>query len=115
MFDIQKKDVILSGNTKDDFMGVHTKYQVIDKEAVPGLRFPDIEILTDKEDIKQRAIDLQRCLSLGNLEHSKIKIYFEDDTSGKVVDTTVWGLTDKRVILKQGIVIPIKRITKVKF
>jgi hypothetical protein len=54
-------------------------------------------------------------LSLGNLEHSKIKIYFEDDTSSKVVDTTVWGLTDKRVILKQGIVIPINRITKVKF
>jgi hypothetical protein len=96
-------------------MSGETKYQTIDKEAVPGLNFPDVEVLFDKEEIKQRAADLQRCLSLGNLEHSKIKIYFEDDTSSKVVDTTVWGLTDKRVILKQGIVIPIKRITKVKF
>ncbi|HTA63812.1 MAG TPA: hypothetical protein VK835_15220 [Bacteroidia bacterium] len=96
-------------------MSTQTKHQVIDKEAVAGLHFPDIDVLTDKEEIKQRAADLQRCLSLGNLEHSKIKIYFEDDTSPKVVDTTVWGLTDKRVILKQGIVIPINRVTKVKF
>ena len=96
-------------------MNTQTKHQVIDKEAITGLHFPDAEVLTDKEEIKQRAADLQRCLSLGNLEHSKIKIYFEDDTSSKVVDTTVWGLTDKRVILKQGIVIPINRITKVKF
>lgn len=96
-------------------MNTQTKHQVIDKEAVPGLRFPDAEVLKDAEEIKQRAADLQRCLSLGNLEHTKIKIYFEDDTSAKVVDTTVWGLTDKRVILKQGIVIPINRVTKVKF
>ena len=96
-------------------MDTQTKHQIIDKEAVPGLRFPDTDVLSDKEEIKQRAADLQRCLSLGNLEHSKIKIYFEDDTSPKVVDTTVWGLTDKRVILKQGIVIPINRVTRVKF
>jgi uncharacterized protein (UPF0248 family) len=51
---------------------------------------------------------------LGNLERSKIKIYFEDDTSKKVVNTTVWGVTDKRVILKQGLVIPIHRIHSVK-
>jgi hypothetical protein len=96
-------------------MSTETKHQVIDKEAVGGLNFPDVEILSDKEAIKQRNADLQRSLSLGNLEHSKIKIYFEDDASPKVVETTVWGLTDKRIILKQGIVIPIKRITKVKF
>ena len=92
-----------------------TKYQLIDKEAVPGLHFPDVEVLKDKEAIKQRLSDLQRALSLGNLEYSKIKIYFEDDTSCKVVDTTVWGLTDKRVILKQGAVIPINRVYRVKF
>ena len=96
-------------------MDTSTKHQVIDKEAITGLHFPDAEVLTDKDEIEQRAADLQRCLSLGNLEHSKIKIYFEDDVSSKVVDTTVWGLTDKRVILKQDIVIPINRVTKVKF
>lgn len=91
------------------------KFQVIDKEALEGLRFPDEEVLRDQDAVKHRYEDLQRALSLGNLEHSKIKIYFEDDTSSKMVDTTVWGLTDKRVILKQGVVIPINRVYKIKF
>ena len=96
-------------------MSIEVKYQTIDKEAISGLHFPEGEVLKDKDAVKQRTADLERCLTLGNLEHQKIKIYFEDDTSAKVVDTTVWGLTDKRVILKQGTVIPINRITKVKF
>jgi uncharacterized protein (UPF0248 family) len=49
---------------------------------------------------------------LGNLEHSKIKIFFEDSESKKIVDTTVWGVTDKNVMLKQGVMIPIHRIYK---
>ena len=96
-------------------MSTDTKFQQIDKEAIAGLHFPEEEILLDKEDIKLRNADLQRALSLGNLEHSKIKIYFADNESAKVVDTTVWGLTDKRVILKQGVVIPINRVYRVKF
>ena len=52
-------------------------------------------------------------MALGNLEHTKIKIYFEDDKSRKLVETTVWGVTDKRVILKKGVVIPINRVHKI--
>ena len=96
-------------------MNTEVKFQVIDKEAVAGLRFPEEDVLHDKDAVKLRAADLERALTLGNLEHTKIKIYFQDDTSSKVVDTTVWGLTDKRVILKQGTVIPIHRVFKVKF
>ena len=96
-------------------MSTETKFQQIDKEAIPGLRFPEEEILLDTDAVKLRNADLQRALSLGNLEHSKIKIYFADNESAKVVDTTVWGLTDKRVILKQGVVIPINRVYRVKF
>ncbi len=29
-----------------------------------------------------------------------------------MVETTIWGVTDKRVILKKGVVIPINRIYK---
>ncbi len=87
-------------------------YEVIEKEAINSLHFPDIEVLDGKEDMLQRDSDLNRALSLGNLEHSKIKIFFEDDTCKKVVETTIWGVTDKRVILKQGVVIPINRIYK---
>ncbi|MBS1646356.1 MAG: hypothetical protein JST67_03325 [Bacteroidetes bacterium] len=96
-------------------MNTDVKYQPIEKEAIAGLHFPEADVLKEKEIIKQRTADLERCLSLGNLEHHKIKIYFEDDASSKVVDTTVWGLTDKRVILKQGITIPVHRVVKIKF
>jgi hypothetical protein len=90
-----------------------TEFEIIQKEKIENLRFPAEEVLTDKNSIAQRQADLERALSLGNLEHSKIKIYFEDDRSRKVVETTVWGITDKRVILKQGVVIPINRVHSV--
>jgi len=88
-------------------------FETIDKEKIGSLFFPNNDVLEDdKEAIKQRKEELDRALTLGNLEHLKIKIYFEDDTSKKMVDTTIWGLTEERIILKQGVVIPIKRIYK---
>jgi hypothetical protein len=91
---------------------MNLQFEIIEKENIPQLVFPNEEVLQDSEAINERFSDLNRALSLGNLEHSKIKIYFEDDQSRKVVETTVWGLTDLRVILKQGNVIPINRIHK---
>lgn len=91
-----------------------TAFEKIEKEAISGLKFPGSEVLTDKELIKERLTELNRALTLGNLDHTKIRIYFEDNQSCKVVETTVWGVTDKRVILKQGVVIPINRIHKIK-
>lgn len=92
---------------------VITGFEKIEKEKIGDLKFPDMDVLNVPEQIKQRQADLDKALSLGNLEHAKIKIYFEDDNSCKVVDTTVWGVTDTRVILKQGVIIPIYRIHSV--
>jgi hypothetical protein len=89
---------------------VITGFEKIEKEKIENLRFPSTDVLNDPEKVKQMRTDLDRALSLGNLEHSKIKIYFEDDTSCKFVETTVWGVTDKLVILKQGVIIPINRV-----
>lgn len=93
---------------------VNTDFETIEKEKISTLRFPLDEVLKDPVKIKERAADLEKALSLGNLEHSKIKIYFEDDQSCKIVETTVWAVTDKQVILKQGVSIPISRIHSVK-
>jgi hypothetical protein len=89
-------------------------FQPIEKELIGELRFPAEDVLTEAERIRQRRADLERALALGNLEHSKIRIYFEDVDACHVVETTVWGVTDKRVILKQGVGIPISRIHTVK-
>lgn len=90
-----------------------SEFQMIEKEDVEFLKFPTEDVLEDIGDRKQRHSDLERALTLGNLEHLKIKIYFEDETSKKMVETTVWGITSERVILKKGVVIPINRIYKI--
>lgn len=90
------------------------KPTLIEKENISGLKFPESDVLTTKEEIKIRTASLDKALKLGNLEHGKIKIIFEDSEGLKEVNTTVWGVTDKRVILKQGAVVPIHRIHEVK-
>lgn len=91
-----------------------SKPVAIDKENISGLKFPDGDVLTSHDDKKIRMHNLDKALRLGNLEHGKIRIVFEDAEGMKQVDTTVWGVTDKRVILKQGAVLPIHRIHDVK-
>ena len=86
------------------------QFESIEKEKIQSLQFPKSDVLNDTESIFQRVSELNRALALGNLEHSKTKIFFEDSLSKKVVETTVWGVTDKMVILKQGSSIPINRI-----
>lgn len=86
----------------------------IEKENISDLKFPETEVLKSKEDILTRARNLERALKLGNLQHSKIKIVFEDTQGIKQVDTTIWGVTDKRIILKHGILIPIHCIHELK-
>uniref|UniRef100_UPI00404B585D hypothetical protein n=1 Tax=Flavobacterium sp. TaxID=239 RepID=UPI00404B585D len=91
---------------------MNTEYELVDKESIASLHFPNEEVLQEIDAINQRKQDLDRALSLGNLEHLKIKIYFQDAISYKMVETTIWGVTDNRVILKQGVVIPVNRIHK---
>jgi hypothetical protein len=87
--------------------------QSIEKEQIEGLKFPATEVLTDESQIAERNDNLKRALTLGNIERGKARIYFEDDQCLRVVETTVWGVTDKRIILKHGVVIPIQRVHKI--
>lgn len=86
----------------------------IEKEDVKNLKFPESDVLASTDEKKIRNSDLERALKLGNIEHNKIKIIFEDNEGIKYVETTVWGVTDSRVILKQGILIPIHRIYEIR-
>jgi len=91
---------------------MNAHFETIEKESIHSLKFPASEVLNDSTAISQRHSDLNRALALGNLEHGKTRIFFEDNQSKKVVETTVWGVTDDVVILKKGVGIPIKRIYK---
>lgn len=88
---------------------------LVQKEEVENLHFPSGEVLTDAALIKQRKADLERATTLGNVEHNKIKIFFEDDDAFKVVETTIWATGEDNIVLKKGVTIPIHRIHKLKF
>lgn len=94
-------------------MTTNTNFQTVAKEQIKFLRFPKEEVLNKKNAIVNRFLDLQRALSLGNLEREKVKIFFMDDHGLKKVETTIWGITDKSVILKQATIIPLKRIVSI--
>lgn len=89
---------------------MESNFEIIEKESINVLSFPESEVLDNVEDRKNRFNELTRAMLLGNLEHLKTKIFFEDNQSKKVVETTIWGVTDQKIILKQGMVIPIHRI-----
>jgi len=86
----------------------------IKKEDISHLLFPHGEVLLGQEVIEHRKTLLERSVVLGNTFKGKTRILFEDSDGMKQIETHIWGLTDKRLILKHGIVIPIHRIHEVK-
>ena len=91
-----------------------TTVSSVTKEDISQFQFPQEEVLASPEQREQRRHLLERSVILGNTFKGKAKIIFEDNECVRQVETHIWGLTDKRVILKQGIVIPIHRIHEVK-
>lgn len=85
----------------------------VDKSAISSFYFPKPDVLQLTFDKNVREKDLAHALLLGNLYQSKVTIIFEDIEGVKKVCTTVWGITDKEVILKGDIILPIHRIVKV--
>ena len=89
------------------------KPTVVEKEAIASFNFPSKEVLVETDDVKIRNMSLQRAIKLGNNQKRKVKIVFEDDQGLKKVETTVWAVTEKNILLKRGVSIPINRIHQV--
>ena len=88
------------------------EYKLIEKEKIETLHFPQEDILNSEKLQLERKSSVERAISLGNLEHQKVKIYFSDDSGKKRVDTTIWAVTDTAIVLKQNVILPINRIHK---
>ena len=89
--------------------------RLIDKENISGLQFPRKDVLDSSLERNKRKNDLLNANELGDLAQYKVKILFEDISGPKKVETTVWSTTNKNVVLKYGIKIPIHRVSKVLF
>ncbi len=89
-----------------------SRFELVEKEEVSSFHFPEGEVLENDEDKKGIKRELDRAISLGNVEHLKVKIFFADDKGEKLVNTTIWAITDNAILLKKNVVIPIRRIIK---
>ncbi len=88
---------------------------LVEKENISELTFPKNDVLTDATEILNREKRIKRAMTLGNTRKSKVRIVFEDSEGMKTVETTVWGVTEKNIILKKTTIIPIRRIHEIKF
>lgn len=89
-----------------------SEFKLVEKEDVANFQFPKEDVLINEDQKKELNFQLQRANTLGNIEHHKVKIYFEDAEGKKVVYTTIWGMTELFILLKQNVFIPIQRIVK---
>lgn len=89
--------------------------KLMQKEEVSSLSFPKGEVLVSNEKMISRSIDLQYATKLGNLDRYKVKITFQDNKEMHRIETTIWAVTEKMVVLKKGVLIPIHRVHEIKF
>ncbi len=88
----------------------------IQKETLSEMHFPGVDVLTDKEAIKTRSNDLRNALLLGNVDRTKVKIFFLTNLGLQTrVETTVWAVTEESVCLKGHLYIPTKAIQRIEF
>lgn len=88
---------------------------IIPKERIPLLRFPRQAIALTEEARRDLQAMLHQATRLGNGEHGKCRIVFEDDEGRKAVETTVWTFDQDNIVLKYGMSIPVGRVLSVVF
>lgn len=86
---------------------------VIDKEHILDLQLVTDDVLTDEKERDRRNNDLYQGMILGNLYKSKVQIVFQTLNGIKRVHASIWATTDKNVVLKGGIMIPVACVMQV--
>lgn len=85
------------------------------KEDIGKLTFAKEDVLlNDKEQQNERLQGLTRAMYLGK-DKIKVRILFRDAIGEKMVETTIWGISEKHIILKGAIILPIKCAKKIIF
>jgi len=87
-----------------------TVIPTIEKETIEKLNFPEQDVHLLRERMEERRSEIEKAMRLGNMFKAKVKIIFEDSEGMKMVETTIWSVSDKNVGLKNGIFLPIHRV-----
>ena len=90
--------------------------QLVEKETIPTLHFPQDDVLTDTAEQQVRRHDAERATALGNAYHNKVTIYFQtDDGATKCVTAAVWAAHEQYIALKAGITLPLRAVLGFEF
>ncbi len=88
--------------------------QTVKRTEIKSLKFPKEDVLSDKNEKICRFVELHKALYLNDLKRDKTKIVFSDDTTNlKKIEATIKAVTQKAVVLKNSITIPLARIVSV--
>jgi len=94
-------------------MRTETNIVWIDCKEIVLLHFPKEDVLFSKDEREQRLNEVLEMMNDEALTDRMFRIVFQDIEGLKMVDTKIWALTEKEVILKKGVTIPLQRILKI--
>jgi hypothetical protein len=77
------------------------------KEQIPELNCFKNEVLETDSDIRLRKISIERATQLSKNFYLKALIVFKTQEGLKEVRTTIWAATDKNIVLKGGVTLPV--------
>lgn len=86
---------------------------IIPKERISSLRFPKQPLSLSEDQRQENLRKMADATRLGNAEHGKCRIVFEDDEGVKAVETTIWTFDPDNIVLKYGMTIPVARVVSV--
>lgn len=86
---------------------------MIPKERISSLRFPKQPLVLTDAQRRDILSNMANATRLGNSEHGKCRIVFEDDEGVKAVETTIWTFDPDNIVLKYGMTIPVGRVVSV--
>jgi len=90
-----------------------TTAQIIPKEQISSLRFPRQPLMLSQSERTGILLNMEEATRLGNTEHGKCRIVFQDDEGLKAVETTIWTFDPENIVLKYGMTIPVARVVSV--
>ncbi len=85
--------------------------ELIEKESIPNYKF----LTASVEEAHVEKDKLINSVRLGNEFKSKAYISFQTDQGPKKIETTVWGVTEKYLIIKNGVTIPLTSLIAIEY
>jgi hypothetical protein len=87
----------------------------VNLEEVISLHFPTDDVFFSKEEQQNRLKQVEGLMTTENVMEQPMKIMFQDIEGMKCICTTICGLSEKEVVLKNKVRIPMQRILKIEY